>query len=306
MPTGRHVLVTGARGFLGRHVARAFRESGQDVVGIGHGSWARDEFREWGLSAWHALDITCATLAECAGKPDVVVHCAGSSHVGFSLTDPYEDFQRTVDTTAAVLEFLRTRAPSALFVLLSSAAVYGNAAASAISEEAPVLPLSPYGTHKHLAERLCASHARSFGRRTIVLRLFSVYGPELRKQLLWDACRRLGTEAPEFSGTGGERRDWLHVSDAAALVQVLADADAGAHTVFNGGTGIGTPVSEVVAELAAALGARAPRFSGQPRPGDPFSLVADASRARALGWQPQYDWRRGVREYAAWFRRLSA
>jgi UDP-glucose 4-epimerase len=211
-----------------------------------------------------------------------------------------------VDTTAAVLEFLRTRAPRAVLVFLSSAAVYGNAAAGAIPEGAPAAPLSPYGTHKQLAEQLCTSHARNFGLRTIVLRLFSVYGPGLRKQLLWDACNRLTTEAPEFSGTGGELRDWLHVSDAAALIQAIAGASGATHTIFNGGTGAGTAVSEVLAELAAALGTCAPRFSGKQRPGDPTSLVADASRARALGWSPRHDWRHGVREYAGWFRSLSA
>jgi len=96
------------------------------------------------------------------------------------------------------------------------------------------------------------------------------------------------------------------VSDAAALIQAIAGAGGATHAVFNGGTGAGTAVSEVLAELAAALGARAARFSGKQRPGDPSSLVADASRARALGWRPRYDWRRGIREYADWFRSASA
>lgn len=300
------MLITGASGFIGRHVAKAFRASGRDVVGIGHDSWSTDEAREWGLSAWHPGDVTLAALTQCGGEPDVVVHCAGSGQVGLSLAHPYEDFRRNVATTAAVLEYLRTRAPHAILVFLSSAAVYGNAAAGAIKETTPASPLSPYGTNKHLAEQLCETHARYFGLRTVVLRLFSVYGPGLRKQLLWDACHRLTAAAPEFSGTGAELRDWLHVSDAAALIGILAASNVAGHRVLNGGTGSGTPVSEVLAELAAVLGTRTARFSGQQRPGDPVSLVADASRARGLGWQPQYDWRRGVREYADWFRGLSA
>jgi UDP-glucose 4-epimerase len=234
----------------------------------------------------------------------VVVHCAGSGQVGFSLTRPYEDFHRNVDSTATVLEYLRTLAPRATLVFLSSAAVYGNAFAGPISEATPAAPLSPYGTHKQLAEQLCAAHSHHFGLRTIVLRLFSVYGPGLRKQLLWDACHRLKTDVPEFAGTGRELRDWLHVSDAAALIQAVASANPAGHSVLNGGTGTGTPVSEVLAELAAALGTREARFTGQHRPGDPSSLVADASRASLLGWRPRYSWRRGIREYADWFRDL--
>ncbi len=273
-------------------------------MGIGHGSWSADEAREWGLYAWHPGDVTLAALTECGAKPELVVHCAGSGRVGFSFTSPYEDFHRNVGSTATVLEYLRTLAPRATLVLLSSAAVYGNALADAISEATPPAPLSPYGAHKQIAEQLCAAHSHHFGLRTIVLRLFSVYGPGLRKQLLWDACHRLKTDAPEFSGTGGELRDWLHVSDAAALIQAVACSNPVGYSVLNGGTGAGTPVSDVLAELAAALGTRKARFNGQQRPGDPSSLVADASRAGALGWRPRYDWRRGIREYADWFRGL--
>jgi UDP-glucose 4-epimerase len=287
-------------------VAKVFSQSGWLVTGVGHGTWSGEEFRHWGLSAWHASDITFEALLASGGEPDVVVHCAGSGHVGFSLTHPLQDFQRNVDTTAAVLEFVRTRAPRAMMLMTSSAAVYGDAAQGPISEDAEARPLSPYGMHKKIAEHLCASYAHSFGLRTVVLRLFSVYGPGLRKQLLWDACNRLKTEAPEFSGTGGELRDWLHVSDAAALILAVAGAGGATHAVLNGGTGAGTAVSEVLAELAAVLGTPAARFSGKLRPGDPSSLVADASRARALGWRPHYDWRRGIREYADCFRSTSA
>lgn len=238
------------------------------------------------------------------GAPDLLVHCAGGSHVGFSLAHPLQDFERNVDTTAAALEFLRRRAPHARLLFISSAAVYGEAAGGPLSEDAPAAPVSPYGAHKRMAEELCRSYARSFGLRTSVLRLFSVYGAGLRKQLLWDACTRLAAGAREFSGTGGELRDWLHVGDAAALIRVLADAAEAPAAVLNGGTGTGLRVADVLAELAAALGAPPATFNGSRRPGDPTSLVADIARARRLGWAPRHDWRRGMREYAEWFRSL--
>jgi UDP-glucose 4-epimerase len=158
-----------------------------------------------------------------------------------------------------------------------------------------------------MAEQLSACYARIYALRVSVLRLFSIYGPGLRKQLLWDACNKLTRGTLSFAGTGAEMRDWLHVSDAVALVaKVLQDAAAEPYRLLNGGTGAGASVSQVLQELAAALDVRGRVvFTGGARAGNPASLIADNARARALGWRPTYDWRTGVRQYAEWFRSMA-
>jgi UDP-glucose 4-epimerase len=275
---------------------------GSEVTAFGHGTWSPDELRRWGVATWHDTDVTLAALLADGGEPEMLVHCAGSGRVALSLERPLDDFQSNVDTTAAALEFVRRRTPNATILFISSAAVYGEATTGRLREDAPAAPVSPYGVHKYVAERLCASYAEHFGLRTLVLRLFSLYGPGLRKQLLWDACDRLTAGPSVFSGSGRELRDWLHVTDAAALVVTLAAAAVEQYSVFNGGTGEAVAVSEILAELSAALGTGPATFNGRPRAGDPPSLVADVTRAKSLGWRPSRDWREGVREYAAWYR----
>ena len=166
-------------------------------------------------------------------------------------------------------------------------------------------PYSPYGYHKRIAELLCESYGRNFGIATAVVRLFSVYGPWLRKQLLWDLCGRL-REAPStlsLAGSGAESRDWLHVSDAVGFLCVAARRANPDCLMVNGATGRALSVLQVAQHVSAAWGIDPSiRFSGESRPGDPAYLVADTARARALGIEPRVRWEEGMAEYVRWYR----
>jgi UDP-glucose 4-epimerase len=274
-------LITGAHGFVGRHVARRLADLGYTVTGLGHGDWTDDDPANWGLSAWRSADVDGETLAEHGGTPDLIAHCAGSGSVPYSLERPREDFRRTVEATLSVLDFVRLHAPSARVVLPSSAAVYGLAEQLPITVDAPLRPLSPYGVHKKMAEDLARSYAAHFGVSVAIVRLFSVYGPGLRKQLLWDACRKITGGAASFGGDGQETRDWLHVDDAAALLAAAAAA--------------ATPACPTFLRGAPAT------FSGKVRPGDPRHFLADVDGALALGWKPVHRLEDGLDAYADWF-----
>lgn len=301
----KRALVTGAFGFVGRHVALALAREGFDVAGIGHGDWAMagvsGRASDWGISAWHSADVDTASLVEHGGTPDLIVHCAGSGSVPYSLERPREDFVRTVDATLAVADFIRLQAPAARLVLPSSAATYGKVEAMPIGIDAPLRPLSPYGVHKKVAEDLVRSYCAHFGLNAAIVRLFSVYGVGLRKQLLWDACRKFADGNPQFGGDGQETRDWLHVEDAAGLMVAAAATASTLCPTYNGGTGAGVPVQQVVTRLAARLGGPEPRFTGVTRPGDPRDFRADVAEALAIGWRPRRALDEGLDEYADWF-----
>jgi UDP-glucose 4-epimerase len=242
----------------------------------------------------------------CAEKPQAILHYAGGGSVGFSMANPLEDFERTVRSTVHVLEYIRKYSPDTRLIYASSASVYGAVKTLPIAEQSPRSPISPYGAHKAMAEQLIELYARQFRVSAAVVRFFSVYGHGLRKQLLWDACRKLADGEKTFMGTGREVRDWLHVEDAARLMVLAADKASLECPTVNGGTGIGVSVRDILAELASGLSSSPAgvRFSGAERVGDPPSFVADTALAAGWGWRPFVPWRNGVAEYARWWKEL--
>lgn len=305
------ILVTGAHGFIGQHLVRLLAARGHTVYGLGHGAWPEPEARRCGMACWINGDIVPTNLRrlqEAVGTPDHVVHLAGGSSVGTAIAHPREDFFRTVATTAELLDWMRADAPQARLLAVSSAAVYGAGHEGPIAEGATLTPFSPYGHHKRIMEELCRSYAACFGARIAIARLFSVYGAGLTKQLLWDSCSRLaaGADPLPLGGSGDELRDWTEVRDVARALALLLDQPDTGVPVFNVGTGIATPVREVARGLVQAW-AEAGRaavgvtFSGQSRPGDPFSLVAAPGRLAELGFTWEWSLRRGLDDYVRWY-----
>src|SRR5687768_14354102 len=110
------VVVTGANGFLGRHVSRVVAASGGRVIGIGRGSWTTTEAVAWGVAASYETDLTVESLRSSVGAPDVIIHCAGSGSAAPAQADPGKDFARTVGVTVEVLEFIRIYSPQTVLV----------------------------------------------------------------------------------------------------------------------------------------------------------------------------------------------
>ena len=301
--------VTGANGFIGRHLVRALADRGHNVHGIGHGAIEDVDRERLGLGMWLNGDIDATNLNALAGRsglPSMIFHLAGGSSVGMSIAQPFEDFSRTVVSTARLLEWLRGSAPECRLIVASSAAVYGSEHDGPISEVAALAPMSPYGQHKLMMEQLCRSFADTFGLRSTIARLFSVYGPHLRKQLFWDVCSRLhkGERTLMLGGTGAEVRDWTDVRDVVRLFATISELPQREnYQIINGGSGQGTRVVDVVGMLVNKWGGDiVVRFSGAVRAGDPFSLVADDAQLRRIrfGWQIPVG--QGIAEYVPWFK----
>jgi UDP-glucose 4-epimerase len=262
----------------------------------------------WGISKWQSADVSLDSLSRLVveeGPPQIVFHSAGSASVAKSWENPLLDFERTVVTLAALIETLRRHAPKALLVYPSSAAVYGNVSTALIHEDSPLMPMSPYGVNKLIAEQLLLDAFRLYGLRPVIIRFFSLFGPGLRKQLLWDITQRLaaGPQAICLDGDGTEARDFMYAEDAARLVVHLAGQPAEKSIIVNGGNGMKITVADVANGLLEATGRRHRvrlQFSGAKRRGDPACLLADVTRLQETGFRPDFTFDAGVREFVKW------
>ncbi len=301
-------VVLGAAGFVGRHAAMALARQGCRVLGVGHGQWQDTEWRQWGLTNWLEADIGFEALDKITGGvvPQCVVHCGGSGAVSYSYNNPLADFQRATQSTAAVLEWIRLRcADTCRFVLVSSAAVYGDQGDSDATEKSVRSPISPYGVHKAAAESLCESYSRFFGVASSIVRLFSVYGEGLRKQLLWDAMNKFRCGNNKFFGTGNELRDWIHVDDAAVLLALAGMSRQSAFEVYNGGAEQAT-TRNLLDGLALACGhAQGIEFNNEVHKGNPRRLTSDYGHTSLLlNWAPKVRLEDGLARYVSWFQTL--
>ena len=301
----KSVLVTGAFGYLGRNCIEYYKAKGCYTAAIGR---CQEQPRNTLADTYVVGSLSLDNLRQFEQQFDLVIHCAGSGSVSKVMADPAADFADTVQGTEYLLEYLRVEQPDARIIVASSAAVYGDKYTSPISENDTINAVSLYGIHKDLVEHLCAHYARLYALKISIIRFFSIYGPGLQKQLLWDACNKLTASDKRrvtFWGTGNEVRDFIEISDALRLIEALESGD-GSFSVVNGGSGESTHVSDVLSELSILLGAKSTvHFNNKTRAGDPDYLCADTTLAAHYGWRPNITLSEGLRKYVSWYKAFS-
>ncbi len=300
----KRILITGASGFLGRAIARHFSRQGVSVFGMDR--LAAEHAPLADLKAYAALTLPEARFERLLDdwRPEAVIHCAGRASVPKSMENPADDYQEGPALTFYVLDSIRRIAPECGFIFLSSAAVYGNPSKLPISEDSPLIPISVYGYHKWQGESICKEFASIYGVKTVSARIFSAYGPGLRRQVMWDIVHKaLTCSTVQLEGTGQESRDFIHAEDIVRGLEIIVNNAAMQGEVYNLASGQETKIVDLAALLLDSLNIKSNIvFSGQSPSGVPKNWKADIGFLKTFGFVPQVPLDSGARNFAQWAR----
>src|SRR5690242_8131873 len=293
--TPRVVLVTGATGFVGPHVARVCAEAGARVHGLGPEA---DAPATSALTGWHQADVLDdASLVDAvrAAAPDAVIHLAGQSSAALSFEQPELTFRLNALGTWNVLEAVRHAAPRARVLVIGTSESYGpQPEGSHVGEDAPFQPVSPYGLSKAAADALADAHARHYGLDVMRTRSFGHTGPGQTPRFVIPSFAQqiarieAGQAEPVLRvGNLDVTRDLLDVRDVADAYAALLERGVGGHA-YNVCRGEGVKLSEVVRLMCerARVRVRVEPDPARMRPADVPYLVGDPTAIeRATGWR---------------------
>ena len=316
------IIVTGAAGFIGMHVALRLLERGESVIGV-------DSFNAYydpALKAARAarlegragfsmtrLDIAEPTafraLVEASGA-DRIIHLAAQAGVRHSLDAPFDYERSNLAGHLSVLEAARHAKGLRHLVYASSSSVYGDRPRDGrgFREDDPAIePVSLYAATKRSAELMSRAYSHLYGLRQTGLRFFTVYGPWGRPDMAYYGFTRaiLGGEPIQVFGEGRMSRDFTFVDDIVGGVIGALDhpPEAGGNRILNVGDDRPVGLMEMIGTLERLLGREAVKVMRPMQPGDVTATHADISRLNALtGYRPAVMLEDGLARFVDWYR----
>jgi UDP-glucuronate 4-epimerase len=306
------IIVTGAAGFIGSHLAERLAVQGHEVVGIDsfNDYYPRKlkelnaaEVKEKGVSILE-LDLAKDSAVEAISGAEIIYHLAAQP--GISASTPFDTYlKNNIVATYNLLETAKESDSLKCFINVATSSVYGKHATD--SEKAPPKPTSYYGVTKLAAEQLAMSYFRDQNLPACSLRLFSVYGererpeklyPQLIKSILDDS------EFPLYEGSDRHLRSYTYIADIIdGFTAVLDHLDKSIGEIFNIGTDTAITTGEGIKIVEGILGRKARIYVVPKRPGDQEKTQANIEKARKiLNYDPKTKPQEGLRKEVEWYK----
>jgi UDP-glucose 4-epimerase len=306
-------VVSGAAGFVGSHLVDYLLREGYSVIGLDNLRTGRKEnlaeATKHGNFRFEQLDICSQGLSRAVKKPvDVIFHLAAISSVKFSIENPSEVNRVNVSGTLNMLELARQR-DAEKFVYSSSAAVYGNPDTLPVSEETPLVPLSPYAASKIAAEMYCASYGSLYSITPTIFRYFNVFGPRQENSEYSGVIpifinQGLQNKEITVDGDGSQTRSFIYVEDIAKATYLGSQLESESEHILN----LSGSDSISILELARMVKELVPDSSStivhrSAREGDVKDSIGSMERTSdVLGFSPTVPFKTVLDRTVSWYR----
>ena len=315
----KHIIVTGAAGYIGGQTALMLKDQGYQVSGVDVKPMLPQMQNIF--TNYYQSDFAGTLVFDAVKQiqPAAIVHCAGTSLVGPSMSNPSYYYHNNFVKTKTLADFLIDEKIATRLIFSSTAAVYGDPVMTPCSELDPPMPVNPYGESKLMIEMMLTSYNRAYGLDSVIFRYFNACGADhlvrhgpaaegthIMSRLL-ESLRDnqtftlYGNTYPTADGTCV--RDYVHVEDIAQAHIAAVDQSVPVG-IYNLGNSVGISNQQVI-EMVGVVTDRQPLVEvGDIRPGDPAELSADSAKFREVsGWTPQYTMRDMIQHAWAWYNR---
>jgi dTDP-glucose 4,6-dehydratase len=299
------ILVTGGAGFIGSHFAKRLVAVGEDVVVLDKLAYSGNRANLEGTDAdFVEGDIADpAAVAQAASGCDAIVNFAAETHVDRSILGATEFIETDVLGTYVLLDWVREH--GVRLVQVSTDEVYGDVPEGSSSHEDDLLrPSSPYSASKAGGDLQVVAAVRTYGVNASITRGSNTYGPNQypEKIIPLFITNALDSEPLPLYGDGRQTRDWLHVDDHCAGIElVLREGEPGA--IYNVGGGEEVENRDLTARILELTGSDESLVRHvEDRPGHDRRYSLDTSKLRSLGWRPEHTLADGLPVTVAWYR----
>ena len=283
-----NILITGIKGYIGKNLKLKLKKKNK-VFGVSSNTESLDYNR----------------LLKKKIKPHAIFHCAGTGLVGIDKISYSEHKKKNLTSTKKLIDFIKKiKFKNSIIIFLSSQAVYGKVSVNKISEKNKTLPISNYGKTKLLAEKELLKVKNN---SIIILRIFSIYGIGMKKQIIWDACKKFKKNKLEFRGDGKEKRDYLNISDFIELSEKIINSKKNLkNQIFNVGSGIGTRIGFLLNKMKNLYGIKTKIiYSKKYNKSEHQNYVSSNLKIKKIfNWKPQKKLSKEIFNYIRWFKTL--
>ena len=301
----KSILITGSNGFIGTHLSKYFYEKDYLIYGLSKYPPKANNlifFKEH-ISEAVLGDKISKLLKEI--QPDYIFHCAGNSSIQNSIKNPLDDFQNNSYLTFELLNLIRQFTPNSKFYFFSSAAVYGDPPTLPIKETQSPNPLSPYGFHKYLSEKMCHEFSKLYYLDIVVLRIFSAYGEGLKRQIFYDLMSKFNNdEEIILKGTGKESIDFIHVFDICRAIEFIMNTKNKSLEIYNIGNGEEISIENISRLFSGYLNSKKIiKFDNVKNLGMPLNWKSDINKLKNIGFHKSISFEKGLRNYINWYKK---